>query len=693
MSSLYLSGRERKILEYLLKAGNEAVTVKEIAVALKVSPRTIHRDLNNLEGFLAAYQLTLKKKAGSGVQIYGASEGKEQLESALQLVTSTDYTPEERRAILLAALLETNEPLKLFALAQELRVTEATVSHDLDQLESLLAANHLHLVRRRGYGVKINGGEKEKRAVISELIADNVDPFSFVSIIKETIQKKTKPQLGTISARLLGLMDPEKLAVIEKRVEDARSELPHDLADSAYVGLVVHLALAIERLQKGDTITFDPAYMRKIGNTKEYAIAKRIIADLETALDMTIPEDEVGYITMHLMGAKLRNDHPYFLEDSSVDIAVKTRELIERVGSELGTDLHADSALLKDLVAHLKPTMYRLEQGMNIKNPMIAEIKRDYLELHEIIRQAVEEVFPDIDFPDDEIGYLVLHFASVILTNERDIHLRALVICSSGIGTAKILATKLMQRVPEIKQVDNKSMFDLAQTDTTKYDLVVSTVPLQGTANYVLASPMLTKGELERIHKQVRQRKLIYRQSAAKSTEEPMDFLSSLTAVQQYSETILAVMRSFSIIDVDLKSSLDSLLRLACADLEKSRTITSQETIYQRLRERGEISGLGIPDTSLALYHSRSDAVLSPRFSIYSLKEPISVASMDGGEGKMKRMLLMLAPSEASSETLEIMSYISSLIIQSIGLFESGNEKDIAKFLSEQFQAFIQEKI
>src|SRR5699024_607694 len=165
--------------------------------------------------------------------------------------------------------------------------------------------------------------------------------------------------------------------------------------------------------------------------------------------------------------------------------------------------------LLNDLVDHLKPTIYRLEQDMGIKNPMIEEIKRDYPELFELIQEGVSDTFPEIDFPAEEIGYLVVHFGSVLLQNESEIFLKALVVCSSGIGTAKMLATKLKKQIPEIKQVENKSLFELEQTDLEAYDLIVSTIPLKGIEkNYIIATPMLEQSAIQEIEKTVRRKKM-----------------------------------------------------------------------------------------------------------------------------------------------------------------------------------------
>lgn len=51
---------------------------------------------------------------------------------------------------------------------------------------------------------------------------------------------------------------------------------------------------------------------------------------------------------------------------------------------------------------------------MRISNPLLENIKEDYAELFEVVKQAVEQTLVNRDVPEEEIGYLVLHFGSAL---------------------------------------------------------------------------------------------------------------------------------------------------------------------------------------------------------------------------------------------------------------------------------------
>lgn len=699
---MYISGRERKVLEMLLdKQGN--ITVKQLAKKLEVSARTLHRDLKNIEEILSGYNLTLVKKSGVGVQISGDAMQKQALEMVLFNVSFTDYTPEERQAIILSTLLEKNEPIKLFALAEELNVTVATVSHDLDKIEEELKKYNLTLIRRRGYGVEVSGKEEHKRSVLSGLILKHIDEFDFVSLLRENIEKKSKKQFDTISNRLLGLVDQEKIYTIEKSVERAQKFLPYELADSAYIGLVVHLALAIERLQKGDNIQFDEVYLKQIEDTLEYQIAGDILKELEEMLNMSIPVDEIGYITMHLMGAKLRGDQVYLLEESNLDIMEKINYLIRFVSDEINQDLTGNTRLLNDLAAHLKPTIYRLNQRMRIKNPLLEEIRQDYRNLFDILEEGVQIVFPEIVFPEEEIGYLVLHFASVILAvNEKD-GWRALVICSSGIGTAKMLSSRLLQEFPEVKEVENSSLFDLESIEAGEFDLIVSTIPIKGMANrYIQVSPILTDNEIKQIEKVIRRLRInrrteqIPEEAKNNDNRTVVSVMPRLQKMQKYSAAVISVLTNFFLEEIQGSIGLSAALKHACQILEEKGIINDKESVLNKIYAREDIGGLGIPGTELALYHTRAVEVDVPVFTILSLSAPVNLKGMDGHKMSVSRLLLMLTPENPGEEALEVMGTISALLIrdkQTTALFETGSAQEINQFLTIQLDLLVNEKI
>lgn len=98
----------------------------------------------------------------------------------------------------------------------------------------------------------------------------------------------------------------------------------------------------------------------------------------------------------------------------------------------------------------------------------------------------------------------------------------------------------------------------------------------------------------------------------------------------------------------------------------------------------------------MALFHARSPGAIHSSFTIHSLEYPIITAGMDGSPMEVKFLLLMLSPEEPDEKTLEVLSHLSSLLIESEeskAIFESNDENQIASYLSTRFEQFYNEKI
>lgn len=699
---MYISARERQILEILLSK-EEGVTIKEVADSIEVSVRTIHRDLKGVEDILREYELKLIKKSRIGIQVVGSSESITQLQLFLFNLSHNEYTPDERQTIIFCTLLERSEPVKLIALANDLNVTIATVSNDLTKLEERLSKLGLLLIRKRGYGVEILGSETSKRRAMSNILSENVNEVEFLSLARENIQKKSIQQVDSASERLLGLVEKKKLFVVEKVIEQINNELPYSIADSAYIGLVIHISLAIERITQGENIQIDQTYLENLKGTIEYKISSKIVDKLENIFEITIPDAEIGYITMHLRGAKLRHDKEYIIEDTSFNIAIKAKQLIDYVGEQLGKDFSNNQSLFQGLVAHLRSAIYRIKQSMGISNPLLEKIKKDYSELFSIVKAGTEEVFIDINVPQEEIGYLVLHFGSAIIGNRDKGDINALIICSSGIGTSKMLATRIRQEIPNIEKLQNVSLFDLKKYDLTDFDLIISTIHSSDLpSDYILVSPMLTSKEIESIKSRIREQGknlTAVKKEDRHFTEtnyKPDKTLINMQTIKSYSDIIVHLLESFEIIEIKEQKSIQQILKPICDNLEIEGIIDNSSAVIDALFERERLGGLGIPSTKLALFHTRSDHVVKASFKIISLEFPLKLKGMDSNTIEVSSILLLLAPQKVSKQTLEVLSYVSSLIIEdekSIQLFESKNTSSISAFLARNFEMFFHEKL
>ncbi|MCF6410181.1 BglG family transcription antiterminator [Pseudalkalibacillus salsuginis] len=697
---MYITARERKILDVLLRTKDE-IPIREIADQIGVSSRTIHRDLKGLEPILKSHGIILDKKAGSGLKLITSVRNRNSLLSIIHQQIQADYMPSERQALILLKLLEANDPVKLFTLADELGVTVATISNDLDKVKSSLESFQLSLIRRRGYGVEIQGDETHIREAIGYLIMQHTDEINLLSLLREKIVKPIPATANTLSEQLLGLISKEKLKIIEQSVDAIRNSLQNQLVDSAYIALVIHLALALERIQQGETIRMPLEQLDKLKSTKEFGVARNLIEQLEDVFNITIPEAEMGYITTHLLGAKVRNGED-FSEETDLMMAFKAKQLIELVSERINVDFNQSDHLLNDLVSHLKPSLYRLQENKEIENPLTDQIERDYEELFQIVEETAHEVFP-YHFPKTEIAFLVMHFASALLSMEAYRGLRVLVICSSGIGTSKILAAKLTRQFKEIEEIEHRSLFELEELDTTRYDLVVSTIALSDIDQYIQVNPMLPTSDIHKIAHVLRKIR-ISDSIKIKNFDEgrkpfsdktAKEIRGSVEAIHKYAEVVDQLLNAMKVTH-HLMGTYEEILKVTCQYFETEGYIDDGHSVMEALLKREQLGGLGITGTKLALFHARHGQIKQPIFTVQILAEPISIQSMDQTAMEIHTILLMLAPANIHKEGLEVLSFLSSLIVESsesVQILQSKNAEKIDRYVANQLHRFLEEKL
>lgn len=677
-----LSIREIKVIEALLRHP-EGLTSNDIADLLGVSARTVHRDLEPASGFLDSHGVTLARQSGRGLKVEGPDDAKESALDALREINPSVLTPEERRLSLLRILLPSSEPIKLRALAHRLKVAVGTVSRDLDEVEVWLSDFRLSLLRKPGYGVEAVGTERGLRQAMSYLI----------------LQNKASSTSG--SNRSPALIDEDLLPEIEAMIGEMAESLPHALADEALTALGVHVALMVERLSRGKEVELDDDASTGLREAGEHEHARRLAGAIEEEFEVDVSEGEIAYITMHLRGAKLRDDalERYF-EDSDLETASRVKALIHYVEDETGVPLTGDGSLYTGLLAHTEKAIHRLRDNMRIYNPLLSELRHDYPALFDLVRHGTEKVFADEEFPGEEVGFVAMHFGAALDRGQGSFPRNVLVICSAGIGSSRMLSSRLERAFPQIQRIRNSSLFELEGFDTDDFDLVVSTVPLPiPDGSYVHVQPLLTEEEVEKIRGHLKNKSRDARladRAASESLEVMGGGHEKFHQMAEATQTIADLIDDAFLADHEAHGSVPEAVHLMCGSLAERGLVSEAGPLEDALLSRMELGGIGIPGTKLVLFHARNGAVVRPNFSVHGFDEPLEIEGMDGEMMRVRRSLLMAAPLELSPVALEAISEISVAIVErpvEREVLEDGSEAGIIGVLRSIFARYLQNKL
>lgn len=688
-----LSNRQRRLLESLMNRSGE-VTASELAQDAAISARTVHRELLELEPILSAYGMRLVKKSGVGILLEGGPAELAKLQEALRGAEMEAYSPDERKALMLILLLQEREPIKLFALASVVQAAIPTVGRDLDELTRLLHRSGLTLVRRRGYGVEIEGPEAARRRLIAWMAEEYLDHADWFG------SPAAQGEQGAIVRRMLELAGKPIFHQVEQWLWEQGEESLSRLKESDYTRLLIRLTIAVARVRSGHEVKPEEVRGYRGGRT---AMDDPLLAGLADALGLSLSEAESRYLLHVLEEARdqASDVSSVILEKYGLALAERALALIHAVEARQAAEFGKDRSLLDGLIRHLGPALDRIRRQESIRNPLLSQIRRDYAGLFATVRACADGIWPELSVPDEEIGYLTMHFGAA---SERwrltPGNVRALLVCTSGIGSSKLLAVRITKEMPQIELVGLYSWYEAARVPEDRYDLIISTVDLPVQAErYVKLSPLLTAEETERLRACIQS--LASKSRPPQTQSGPAGKASTwdrLRRKAKYATAVVDLLEPFRVYNwnngPERQAFRERTIRSIVGEVARANRLTHEERIAQALIDRERQGSLMIPDTSIALYHTRSEWVPEPILRLFRLQAPIRLD--EEPESEVRCILLMLAPASLGKHVLEILSEISAMLLQPefVRLLEGdGDEERIRAYLSHHLDSFIQNNL
>ncbi|GKV82484.1 PRD domain-containing protein [Pectobacterium versatile] len=181
-------------------------------------------------------------------------------------------------------------------------------------------------------------------------VGDPIDPLR----IESQFVKKSDG-IADVLSQLLADIPPDCLAVTQQIITLAQKTLRLDVQDTLFLALSDHINFAIQRHKKGQTIKNLMLWDIRQFYRSEFAIGLEALALIRTRLDIDLPEDEAGFIALHLANAT---------NNSDMQSTMQSPGIIKDILTILKYDLHITfdehSLNYQRLVTHLKFFALRL---------------------------------------------------------------------------------------------------------------------------------------------------------------------------------------------------------------------------------------------------------------------------------------------------------------------------------------------
>ncbi len=500
---IQLTSRQQALLRFLA-AMSGYVSVKDIANQFGYSQRTIRYDLDAVEVWLRDQGGALDKRPNAGVRLEAGAALRRRLEDTLAVgELEKVFSPEERMEAIYYRLLLGEGPVKAEDLAEGLGVSTPTVMRDIREMGQWMEDKQLTVASKKGEGYRLAGREQQLRSCLVQALAEGLGSrraltrYSLTSRAVERLPRKGQ-SVAALAARYLSRVDMDALSHL---LDYARETLYHTMPENDYIRLLLYLAVLCRRAGAGAVIPPDDA---PAGPGREGQLAALLTGRLGPRLQIKLGEGETANLARWLISCNVK--FPPKTDDKLAEqlssIVDEMLEVLHSYPSYDMPDFYRDK-LKMNLLAHLRLTIKKYQLQIPSPNPLLVQMKVNYPEIFTVVYRMADLFHRRTGIPldEDEIGFIAIHIAANVEECNRLRSKRALIVCNTGQGAARVLQSRIRNNIPRLEIRGTLSALDAENMDAlSDVDFVISTVALPQLEKPVFqVSPIISAAEIDRI--------------------------------------------------------------------------------------------------------------------------------------------------------------------------------------------------
>jgi lichenan operon transcriptional antiterminator len=426
------SKRILKILE-LFDIEKKVLNSASMAALIGVSSRTIRNDIKECNAMIQKHGAQIQAETGVGYMLKIYDENRYEAFKDAQSnegrkgwlknhIIPSDHN--DRISFIIAELLLNSLHERVVTeseLADELFISLSTLKKYMKDIKKSLRRFGVEIIADRMNGIRIKGDEAQIRYCISEYIFNSND---LVDLAQNEFYRK-----------LFSLEEIEKVKQIILKVI---LKYNIHLTDIAFKNLLVHIIITLKRADGKNTTEYSKEQMMILEESIDFSVAQEIIDIILNQLYIDIT-NEVYYLTQHFISSKKLMGSG---ENTQVKREYRTLidSILSKIQMDIGIDLSVDEELISGLMIHLGAAVNRLKFNMNIRNEILAPIKKNYPLAFEmaVIASKVLTNQEKLRTNENEMGFLAIHFGAALERRKCNAKtaLTAIIACGTGLSTA-----------------------------------------------------------------------------------------------------------------------------------------------------------------------------------------------------------------------------------------------------------------
>lgn len=622
----------------LLKAENDYKASHVFSSALKVSNKTILNLVVSLNREMKQYDLFIDKKPRLGLKLIGKDSDVLRFEQSLSEQNEmliVNYSPAFRQIKILGDLLVKDKVESLNDIGERFSISETAVKKDIRKIGKVFKSYDVRLSSNDGFITLIGTEDNIQKGFHKFLLSTLESEFNtecdyrnerftaFISTIFETHQ----------SEEVLGLI----------------LSTNQDLGIFYTTSLFLSVLILWSRVSLGYHISHqENKLFEKLNYYESYIVADQFAHSLGG-----FSEDDILALSERLFVHRVEPN--VCLESPDSELIEIIVGLINKMSTLLGIDLSSDEHLLRSLSCHVPAMMIRLNSDYYVKNPLLEEIRKQYLVLFSLVWycfSSLEEKY-DILLNDDEISLLLVHFQVAI--EKQVIQKNVVIVCDNGVATTELMLGRVRQILPKTDNVTTLTRRELAQFDLSNIDFIISSVKLPVMEiPVILVSPLILDKDVAAI--------LAHVSTYTKGNEEISEenVLLDVEFNSYFKDELLFVNKEFN--------SKEEVIDFLSQQFESLNLVTPN---FKALLYEREALGQTYLETGVAIPHAWPGSVFETRISVLTLKEKIKWS-----EGCLVDVVVLLGISQSQLKQVKtLITQVLNMVTDPTQVYQLGQCK------------------
>lgn len=509
----HLDSQSIEILKLLCES-KSPITIPSLSQKLATTSRMVHYRLNIISSWLELINVKLIRQPRIGVSIAITSDEKKRLlEDLGRQVIPPFQSSQDRIYHILLDLLTQSQIITIKQFQYQLKVSRNTILHDLNQTETWLQQHKLILIKRQNFGCLLQGSEVNIRQAILSLCMEVVGKTNLMYLVgnMNRTQRETLPEDNTLLGEFHRYLNSLNLSFYNHLTEHIQDISHKVFTDHSRMLFTLRTGILAQRLKIGKVVEIAPRDIQALRSRIDFHLSATLVEKMKRQLGILFPDSEIAYLMILMTEAETQTRTPA----TNTPQAIKVRKvgnyesivehLLTAAKLYLHPALHLDQDLKNSLRVHFASLLEYPKVETTEGNPLLDDVKKIYPEIYQVVKTSLSSLRNKNKYfiTEDEYGYITMHLAAamerlMILSRKKK---KVIIVCSAGVATSKLLASRVLGEFPEIEIAAVMSYFEYqTKKDTCEHDLVITTIPLSiRDRSSVVVGPLLNSVDVERI--------------------------------------------------------------------------------------------------------------------------------------------------------------------------------------------------